>query len=457
MSNLSPLDHYNNLTQSQRYYLQLFAVSVDTISRVDAAKAYKELGFLDTSGRPVTQTVVIGELVGLEKKGFLERGPYSGFLIGVTFLDIAVQDALRGGTFAALAAYLRIKYRNYRPSLREIRIAFYTGEVVIFQRLRGDRSTRELRPLTPFNLEAFALVEASLQFWFLADTVRQVINGGLVDADAVAAFEKRLSVTDVAPDNETLAAVMPAGKGRSKLSPIGHLPALLYVLLLMKKQKGSALVEARSVLSSAAKLKTTWYPGVIAILVKTIGFMESPTPPATFVTSIKNLAITLLESLVAAYITRWLLTDDDAISKIDKLPNHAITFKNAGLTWFAAELKLFTEGKKSQASVSELTSEKFPSPTHQKLGVVSLVDWIKAEPVWKRTLVAIAELGGVATPKATTGFGEDTATDRCGCIFSVTGIANKHSRTSAVATSLFAVTDCCTTSPKNCKGSLGTR
>lgn len=451
-----PLIAYKTLSRIQRAMLQLYAINANTIARNDVTKLLKELGCFDESGQPMIQTFVVRELIELEKRGFLLRGTYSSFYINPLLLEIAVQDSIRCGVFADFSGKLQARSPNYGPSQRDARIAFYRGEAADFHRLRGLQTAKDLQLLKQFSRDIFDSLEPSLRAWLVCDAIQRLIHGESVDADMVALIDPILAEQSIPLDNELLAAaidlavargdlellsrldlatqrkvneiagcmtflkgdveqaeaclgaVMPSGKSRSKLSPIGHLPALLYVLLLLQKQQGSAFAEARSILSSAAKLKTTWYPGAVAILVKAIEFMETPTTAAKFAANITASCQTPLDSLLAAYVTRWLITDDDAKPKVDQMASHAKTFRQSGLAWFAAEASLLAAGSKLETSVSATDS----ATMHMTLGVISLVDWIKQEPVWKRTLLAIAELGGVIAPKSVGVASNDTAMDR---------------------------------------------
>jgi len=321
-----------------------------------------------------------------------------------------------------------------------------------------------LQLLKRYSRDIFDSLEPSLRFWLASEAVRPLMHGESVDADMIAVIDQMIADKDIVLNNELLAgaidlavsrgdlellsrldlaterkvieiagcmtflqgdikqaeaclkAVMPGGKSRSKLSPLGHLPALLYVLLLLKKQQISVFSEARSILSSAAKLKTTWYPNAVAMLVKAIEFMETPTTAAEFSTCINSLCKTPLDSLIAGYVARWLIPDDDAKLndqlKVVQMASHANAFKQSGLAWFAAEANLLAAGSKLETSPSATDSATAALPTHEKLGVISLVDWIKSEPVWKRTLLAIAELGGVVAPVSMANASDDTAMDR---------------------------------------------
>ncbi|MFV2067073.1 MAG: DEAD/DEAH box helicase [Pirellulales bacterium] len=438
---------YTRLDAPSRHVLQLFALSDEWLSRQDLAALSSRSGWTDTHGKRLTKTAIGPIIHKLLAKQFLIQGSYSSVRANPVVQDLAVQDSIRGDWFSTLSDIVVNKasgryYRQERPA-RDLRIAFYRGEVDAFRSLlRGKNRDQNIRLLDPFNRDIFDRLDPLLREMYLTDVVPRIITNPDGNREVLAAFDELID-SHTSPDSDFLAAwldlavargdleslarldkqtgqklnevagctallrgdfeqaeaclgaVMPGGKRKSKLAAIGHLPALLCLLLLFKKNSADALAEARSIVSSAAKARKGHYTAAMEVVGAAITFKQSPSSPTTFAAELKELCRSPLETLLAGYFSNWLLTADDTSFHVSNLVQTAGDYRASGLDWLAAEASGLAAKSKLKSAA---TQAKKCQETHARLGTVSLVDLIEPEPVWQRSLSAIAQLADVTPP-----------------------------------------------------------
>ncbi len=442
---------YRKLEAKTRHVVQLLAVSDLTMNRQDIASLSSRSGWKDSRGKSLTKTE-IGELVNLlMNKAILLKGSYSSVRVNPAVRDLAIQDSIRGDWFETLTQVVERKkatgysYRN--NTARDLRLAFYGNEVQSFKALtKGKVVDPNARLLDPFSRDIFDRLDPVLQEMYLADVVPRVIANPDTK-DVLAAFDAVAARID-APDNDFIASwldlavargdldsirrldeltrnnlnevagclslltgdfeqaevclggAMPGGKRKSRLA-IGRLPAVLYLLLLMRNGTGESLAEARSIVAAATKARKGRYAALMEIASAAISFKQSPSSPAIFASQLAAMCRSPLETLLAGYFSAWLLTDEDTSIKVSGLVKVANQFRGAGLDWFAAEASGLA-GKSNLKSAADQAQRHVE--THARLGAISLVNLVEPEPVWMRSLSAIAQLAGgepaLATPVA---------------------------------------------------------
>ena len=304
-----------------------------------------------------------------------------------------------------------------------------------------------VRLLDPFSRDIFDRLDPILQEMYLLDTVPQVIINPAGGDDILAAFDE-LAEAQAAPSDELagcwldlavargdfeslrkldertghklaevegceallhgdweraerrLAEALPGtsqkGKRKSRIAA-AHLPALLYLLLLFKRGSAEALARARSLISSSTKGGTNKYAAAMEAVTASIAFRQSPSSPAPFASQLKELCKSPLATLLVGYFHRWLLTDDDATQQVSNLVPIAGAYRAAGLAWLAAE----AAGLAGQSTLKSAAAQADKhQEMHARLGTTSLVNLIEPEPMWQRSLNAIAQLGEDRPPAA---------------------------------------------------------
>ncbi|MCA9212117.1 MAG: hypothetical protein KDB27_03555, partial [Planctomycetales bacterium] len=432
---------YRKLDAKTRHVVQLFAVSDLIMNRQDIVSLSSESGWTDSRGKSLTKTE-IGKLVNsLMSKDILLQGSYSSMRVNPAVQDLAIQDSVRGGWFEALSQVVEqrtAKSHYYRNNIaRDLRFAFYGNEVQSFKALtKGKVVDPNARLLDPFSRDIFDQLDPVLQEMYLADVVPREITAPDTK-DVFTAFDEAAARID-APSNDFIAswlelavargdldsirrlhdltrnklnevagclalltgdfeqaevslrAAMPGGKRKSSLA-IGRLPAVLYLLLLMKNGTGESLSEARSIIAAATKARKGRYAALMEIASAAISFKQSPSSPAKFASQLATMCRSPLETLLAAYFSAWLLTEEDTSIKVGSLVKVASRFRSVGLDWFAAEVSGLA-GKSSLKSAADQAQRH--AETHERLGTISLVNLVEPEPVWMRSLSAIAQLAG---------------------------------------------------------------
>ena len=438
---------YVRLDAKSRHILQLCALSDETLTRQDLAALSSNSGWTDTDGKRLTKTSIgpiVNKLLG---RTFLVQGSYSSVRVNPDIQDLAIQDSIRSDWFPTLSDAVvnrtsGVYYRQDRPE-RDMRIAFYRGDAETFRAyLRSKNRDQRAKLLHPFSRDIFDRLDPLLQEMYLADVVPRIITNPDGSNEVLAAFDELIE-GETSLDDDSLAAwldlavtrgdleslgrldkqtgqklnevagctallrgdfeqaevclgaVMPGGKRKSKLAAIGHLPALLYLLLLFRKGSADALAEARSIVSSATRARKGSYAAVMEVAGAAIAFKQSPSSPTTFATQLKTLCRSPLDTLLAGYFAHWLLTDDDTSFRVGNLVQIAKTYRTSGLDWLAAEALGLAGKSKLKAAATHAKEHK---ELHARLGTTSLIDLIEPEPVWQRSLSAIAQLAGVALP-----------------------------------------------------------
>ncbi len=453
---------YQNLDVTQQRLLQLCAFAGRALDRLAITRLFEECGWVDSSGKRLAQKAA-GDLVGvLLRKGMLNRSSYSGMAIADEFADLVMQDAIRRGQFDKLRKATeekkdRYSYYGYSHNPvrdgRDLRIAFYTGQVSEFESiLKKATKYDDVGLFDPFGPDIFASLDPVLQQWYFLSRVPRIILSPADDAEVLAAFDQWAAAQPV-PGNETaglwldlavargdlkslqeldartghklpevegceallrgdferadrcLTAAMPGAgrKGKGAKGPgVGHLPALLYLLLLFKQGTAESLVRARSLISSASKAGKNPYSSAFEPIAAAIAFRQSPTASGPFAERLNELSKSALTTLLIGYVHRWLLPDEEAKSPTTALAKVSRDYRRVGLSWLEAEAASLAEQGSPKAKTDEGAKKASP---HARLGTVSLVDLVKSEPLWLRSLNAIGQLSeeqvaGVAATEA---------------------------------------------------------
>ena len=448
---------YARLDAKSRHVLQLYALSDEALNRKDLAALSNKTGWTNRNGKRLTQTDVSTIVNKLLKQDFLVRGSYSSIWANPDVQDLAVQDSIRGDWFQTLSEVIvkemsSIYYRRDRPA-RDLRIAFYRGDVDNYRTfLRGKNRNLNVKLLDPFSRDIFDRLDPFLREMYLVDIVPRLIMDpkGMNPDDneeVLAAFDESIDeLTDgqTSADNDFLSAwldlavargdldslkrldkhtgkklsevagciallqgdfdqaetrlgaAMPGGKPKSKFAAIGHLPALLYLLLLFRRDSADMLAKARSIIRSATKARKSNYTAAMEVVGAAIDFKQSPSSPLIFAAKLNGLCRSPLETLLACYFANWLLTEEDTSFRVDGLVQIAKAYHASGQNWLAAEANGLAGKSKLKSAAARTKQHK---ETHTRLGTASLIELVEPEPVWQRSLNAIAQLAVVDPPE----------------------------------------------------------
>ena len=445
---------YQKLDAAARHVIQICALSPGAMNRQDIAALSRKSGWTDRNRKGLTPTA-IGQIIEKLLRQKLLVGSSYNLAANGAVEDLAVQDSIRQNWFDKLRSVVQDpsagrSYYSYRPGrhARDVRIAFYGGRVPEFQTLvKGHRYEEKVRLLDPFSRDIFDRLDPILQEMYLLDTVPQVILNPAGGDDILAAFDELAEAQSRPSDDlagcwldlavgrgdfeslrkldertghklaevegceallhgdweraeRRLAEALPGtgqkGKRKSRIAAT-HLPALLYLLLLFKRASAESLARALSLVSSSTKGGTNKYAAAMEAVTASIAFRQTPSSPVPFARQLKELCTSPLATLLVGYFHRWLLTDDDATQQVSNLVPIAGAYRAAGLAWLSAEAA-------GLAGESTLKSAAAQADKHQelhaRLGTTSLVNLIEPEPMWQRSLNAIAQLGEVRPPAA---------------------------------------------------------
>ncbi len=439
---------YARLDTKSRHVLQLYALSDETLSRRDLADLSSKSNWTDSSGKRLLKKDIGSIVHKLTRQQFLVQGSYSSVRANPDVQDLAIQDSIRGDWFNALNDVITNRvsrsYDHRDQPARDLRIAFYQGEVgTVRANLRGKNLGQNVRLLDPFSRDIFDRLDPILREMYLVDIVPRIITSPDGSPEVLAAFDELIDA-HASPDDDFLAAwldlavargdleslgqldkqtgqklhevagctallrgdfeqaevrlgaVMPGGKRKSKLAAIGHLPALLHLLLLFERGSAEALSKARSIVASATRARKGNYAAAMEVAGAAIGFKQSPSSPTTFAARLKELCRSPLETLLAGYFAAWLLTEEDTPFCVGGLVQIAEAYRTSGLGWLAAEANGLAGKSKLKSAATRAKRHK---EMHARLGTISLVDLIEPEPVWERSLSAITQLVSVDPPR----------------------------------------------------------
>ncbi|MFO7904090.1 MAG: hypothetical protein R6U98_15610, partial [Pirellulaceae bacterium] len=454
----SLIESYAKLAPVERHVAHLFALSGRTLRHRDLVSLSKQCGWSDRNGKHVTQPTVKRAVNKLIRNDVLQNSVYGGVHVNPEVEDLVVQDSIEEDWFDTLIRHLqdaspRRFYSGHATGRmsRDLRIAFYNGDVDTFKSLAPDADglVTPASMLSPFNRDLYDRLDPVLQEMYLIDAMPRLIVGGAGSRDAVDVFkqfvESRRDLNNdlvacaidifvacgelqslVALDRRTnnkwmeiagchammrgeweqaescFATAMSIGKRGSKKSKTAtkYLPAVLYLLLLFKKNSADARRQASSLLASVARARGGRYTDVLDVFKPAISFQESPSSPSEFAATLKEACHTPLASLLAGYVWNWSLTEHDAKLDISGLLRTLKSYQRLGMSWLAAEAAGLA-GKTSMKSAPKLADQC--DKMHERLGTQSLVDVVRPAPRWERALHAIGRLAEGDSQTTTSG------------------------------------------------------
>ncbi len=432
--------NYARIDKTSRHLLQLCAISDESLNRDALTRFSNDSGWTDGSGNQLGKMTVKQMMETLVTRKLLVAGSYNSVSINRAIQDLVIQDSVRDDWFQKLSEIVtRRKMGYYRQnSARDLRIAFYRGDVAqVRHNLIGKQRDPAVKLLDPFSRDIFDRLDPILRQLYLADLVPRIIFNPQGSQDVLAAFDELLEGAanqeddflaawldlavargdleslsrldrltnhkfdevagciallqgDLKKAEACLKLVMPGGKRKSNLAAVGHLPGLLYELLLFKKGTGEALADARAIESSAKKARKSCYDAALGVVGVAIVFKQTPSSSAKFAAELESHCRSTLTTVLVGYFANWLLTPDDSVFQVSGLVQAGNDYRAVGLNWLASE----ASGLAGKSDLKTAEKERVKHAEAQaRLGTTSLVNLIEPEPVWMRSLSAIAQLG----------------------------------------------------------------
>ena len=437
---------FQNLNETERHVMHVLTTAGSASGVSNIERFSKAASWADSKQRPLKENSLRPVLKKLESQGLLKKASqgYEYYTVPEDLQDYVIQDCVRTGWFAKyvdssipIASY-SYSYHGGAYEIRELRKAFYTGDVQSFKRCFRGKIARDAGLLTPFSRSIYDHLPQGIQLLFLEGMVQQQIMGISVSREALQIYDdlnkqasgpeglnlacnldlaiargdlaslKQLNEStkskfpeiegcyaflkgDFKKASQLFAKAMPLGekKGRKSSLAMERLPALLYLLVLFRENSHEATQMGYALIAAGIKGDKNVYADVLTVFEVALKFQELPTDSAQLNRSLTGYRRSPLETLISSYFQRWLLTDNKDTGKKGYLSSVARGYQTSGLHWLAAEARTLFQSEESETS--DGNESQHPKDT------ISLVNWIEPEPAWQRSLNAIALIGGNRT------------------------------------------------------------
>ena len=437
---------FQNLNETERHVMHVLTTAGSASGVSNIERFSKAASWADSKQRPLKENSLRPVLKKLESQGLLKKASqgYEYYTVPEDLQDYVIQDCVRTGWFAKyvdssipIASYF-YSYHGGAYEIRELRKAFYTGDVQSFKRCFRGKIARDAGLLTPFSRSIYDHLPQGIQLLFLEGMVQQQIMGISVSREALQIYDdlnkqasgpeglnlacnldlaiargdlaslKQLNEStkskfpeiegcyaflkgDFKKASQLFAKAMPLGekKGRKSSLAMERLPALLYLLVLFRENSREATQMGYALIAAGIKGDKNVYADVLTVFEVALKFQELPTDSAQLNRSLTGYRRSPLETLISSYFQRWLLTDNKDTGKKGYLSSVARGYQTSGLHWLAAEARTLFQSEESETS--DGNESQHPKDT------ISLVNWIEPEPAWQRSLNAIALIGGNRT------------------------------------------------------------
>ena len=179
------------------------------------------------------------------------------------------------------------------------------------------------------------------------------------------------------------------------LTKLGGLPSVIAILGAIAGDAGISQDNAIKATMNILKTNATPYSRAFAIAQLGLLFMKSPAKADKLLSDVNAVACSPLAKWTAGYIQSWLAGDEDVNSQVAGLIEAAKSLEASGCQWLAAET--YAAAGRSKLKTADKQQE-LADKIHRQYATASLIDCVKPEPVWLRTLDAIALLGGQNKP-----------------------------------------------------------
>jgi hypothetical protein len=427
---------YKRLDKVSQSLLQLLAFLRGDSSYHELARQAGIFGLRQSNGRALTQASVRESLRAWTKSGLLSQ---SSARPAPELMDTLVRDGVAGDDSQRLLSLVKNNVRWARSNtVLDFYIAFYDRDTDAWNIARRGIADGCLPLLSPFCDKTFERLPAEMQSGFFSFLIPAWIVQGQADPNALQAFRQRLD--DEAPYSADLLPrilewalasgdrkllerlrLQTAGKmqdvegcwrllsrdfsgsfallsetlsNRTKarvLTKVGGLPSLIAMIGALAGDASVSREQAFNATMTVLKSGNTPYNDAFAVAQQGLVFMKSPGNVGKLIADVNALARSPLAKWTAGYVQTWLAADAGVNSQVGGLTDAAKQFSASGCCWLAAETHAAASRSKLKTADKQ---QKLSEQIHRTCGTASLLDCVQPEPVWSRTLNAIALLGG---------------------------------------------------------------
>lgn len=440
---------YDRLDNDSKRLLHLLAFQHSDANYYDLTRQAGRFGLRQSNGRALTQTWVRESLKTWTKSGLLSQSPARPAPI---LMDILVREGVSGDDSQQLLSFAKPTDKWVRRNaVLDFYVAFYEPDAGAWNTARRGIADGCLPLLSPFCQKTFERLPVEIQSGFFSFAIPAWISQGQCDAAALGAFRQRLD--DVAPypadllprtlewalasgDRALLERIRSQTTGKMQdvegvsrllsgdfsgafsllsetlskraharaLTKLGGLPSLIAVLGALAGDSHVSREQAFNATTVVLKPNTTPYDDAFAIVQQGLMFLGAPGNSGKLIADVNGRARSPLAKWTAGYLQTWLTADADLNSQIGGLIDAAKSFQASGCYWLAAETH--AAASRSQLKTADKQKE-LAEKIHHKCGTASLINCVHPEPVWSRTLDAIALLGGQSKTTAPTDAGAE--------------------------------------------------
>lgn len=440
-ANMNELQNrYGRLDKISQRLLQLQAFLRSGPNYYELSSQANLLELKQDNGRPLTQSFVKESLKTWEKSGLLSlfsTKPAPELMDTLVREGLACEDSAK--LLAQAPAQASDSWRHPNEVL-DFYVAFYDRDVNAWNTARQKIVDGSLPLLFPFCHMIFDRLPDELQSGFFSFVIPAWIVKGQADPEAQRALRERLDVNlpfpsgllprllewalasgdrallerirvqtagkmrdvegcwrllsgDFAEAFALLSETMSSRASARTLTKLGGLPSVIAILGAIAGDANVSLEAAFKATTVVLKPGTTPYGDAFAIAQHGLMFMRSPGNAGKLIADLNAVAQSPLAKWTAGYLQTWLAPDANANSQMVGLTDAAKLLRASGLDWLSAETYAAASRLK-QGTADE--HRKLAEQLHRERGTASLHACAQPEPVWSRTLSAIALLGGQA-------------------------------------------------------------
>ncbi len=440
---------YKKLSLPSRKLLQVAAFQHQAVQHYQLANQVKPFGIQQSNGRPLTQSLTREFVSDWKTRGLLSQyasRPHP------ELMDMLIRDGLSGDHPQSLLQLARPSQTwGQRDAWVNFFVAFYLQDGSAWKEARRNVADGSVPLLSPFSKAVFNQLTPEFQHEYFSFVIPAWIASGDVDAEAVSSLSRLLEHDGPLPEKllprllewamasgdqslleriskqiagkmqdvegclrlfqgkfdtafDLLSGTLSNRTSKRTLTKLGELPSVLMILAAVAEH--SSVDQQQAIKAMATALKSDKMPYAEAFKVAQLGFLYTKAPGDTgkLIADLNSVARTPFAKWAAGYLQTWLASDADSKSQVSGLIDAGGSFRAGGCSWLAAETYA-TAGRSKLATAKK--HHELAEQLHRELGTASLLDLVKPEPPWARTLNAIALLGTQGKPSSTTNAGSE--------------------------------------------------
>lgn len=447
------INQYRRLGRLEKTVLQILAFQHRRCEYPEIWRFGKALGLVRDDGRSLTQTSIRECLSKLHQVDLLSK-PNNHPVAEIH--DFLIREGLKSELSQSLLEACQ-KYERWgsRCESLEFYLAFYTQDASLFQTALENIPVGSVPLLSPFCQKTFDDLTPEFQQHYFDFVVPFWISHGHADPDAVENLQATIAddetttgsaptlltwaiasgnvalLRDLTKHGRSVAQDIEGGlgllagdsnkaldqlmhcltnrKSKQSLTKLGGLPSVFGLLAAFDPESSLTPEKAVEAAGLAQRRTGSPYTNAFCLIEAALEYAIAPSDAGGLLSRMSKIASSPLDTLIAGYLAKWLNLSGDGNADISGLASAASQFASTGCLWLAAEAHaLAGHSKLKTASAEKAKADKL----HRQLGTKSLVDMIKPEPPWARTLAAITRMGDKAVPAASTDAKGESVSDR---------------------------------------------